>query len=112
MAGRTEAAPLSDRKCSPPEPAAPEDVHLPNGNHSEEEDEREATELGIVTGFQAYQGTPATTASDAGSSVRRNRLRRQAPGRFHGISKFWKHQVQLAVPHNDCRDHLGKCIYV
>lgn len=27
---------------------------------------------------------------------------------YDPIRKFWRHQIRISVPHDDCRDHLGK----
>ncbi|KAF1351154.1 hypothetical protein BDV97DRAFT_294434 [Delphinella strobiligena] len=43
---------------------------------------------------------------DNRNAVRSQRLQRQ-PRWYHIIENFWKHYIQLAVPHVDCRDHLA-----
>lgn len=27
---------------------------------------------------------------------------------YDPIKKLWRHQIRISVPHDDCRDHLGK----
>ena len=29
---------------------------------------------------------------------------------YDRVKKFWRHQVRVAVPHVDCRDHYGKSV--
>lgn len=50
------------------------------------------------------QANPETDSSNA---VRSQQLQRQ-PRWYHIVENFWKHYIQLAVPHVDCRDHLGR----
>ena len=75
----------------------PEPAHLGDAD-SASDNEREATELRSVT--------PA--------GRRRSRvLSPPASSKLHWynnsvLSKFWRHHVNITVPHDDCRDHLGK----
>jgi len=78
----------------------PEPAHLGNAD-SASDNEREATELRSVTPGQ--------------ESVRRRSrvLSPPASSKLHWynnsvLSKFWRHHVNITVPHDDCRDHLGK----
>ncbi len=29
---------------------------------------------------------------------------------YDPFKRFWRHQVRITVPHDDCRDHLGKSL--
>ena len=63
-------------------------------------DEREATELGqLNTVTQIQQDDNGITKADA---TRHRRL-----SKFDGSRQWWKHHIQLHVPHAACRDHLG-----
>lgn len=44
---------------------------------------------------------------DDRNAVRSQQLQKQ-PRWYHIVENFWKHYIQLAVPHVDCRDHLGR----
>ncbi|KAI5366284.1 hypothetical protein Slin14017_G039240 [Septoria linicola] len=70
----------------------PEPAHIPDGIP---EDEREATELHT-----------ATTRASRASRVLTPSLQ-SSPGLLSPIKKFWRHHVQISVPHVDCRDHLA-----
>ncbi|KAI5246103.1 hypothetical protein E4T43_02771 [Aureobasidium subglaciale] len=71
----------------------------PNDN----DDEREATELGPVrhTSLETIVRSASIDATNT-SSVGENSTR------FSGLRRWWKHYIQLHVPHADCRDHLGR----
>lgn len=114
MADKIEAEPRTaseDAHFSNSTP--PEDAHITK-THLDQNDEREATELGEYAAHgTAPQAQPdAPTASDNGSSIRRNHLRRQKPRWNDGIKKFWRNQIQVSVPHNACRDHLGEFFFL
>ena len=74
-----------------------------------DEYEREATELG------AYR-EHSRNARDAGEADRSRHshvddVRQPRNNRatwYHAISSFSTHYIRLSVPHDDCRDHLGK----
>jgi hypothetical protein len=63
------------------------------------EDEREATELRSVTPGQQS----ARRRSRVLSPTARSKLYWYDP-----VSKYWRHHINITVPHDDCRDHLGK----
>lgn len=67
-------------------------------------DAREATELARIR--KAY-----TRASnhEQGSSASVKKPTSRLGSFTSGISKFWKHQISVTVPHATCRDHLGTC---
>ncbi|KAK4973188.1 hypothetical protein LTR66_011248 [Elasticomyces elasticus] len=93
----------------------PESVHCKSGvfrpsavSAKEEDDEREATELGQVA--EAH-GRASGISGDAGvtnapGSLRGSHVQLHVPHWYDPIKKFWKHQIQLSLPHDDCRDHL------
>ena len=66
----------------------PEPVHIRPDADSASDDEREATELRSVTSGRRRSRVLSTPAS--------SKLR------------WWRHHVNITVPHDDCRDHLGK----
>ncbi|THY32061.1 hypothetical protein D6D01_02696 [Aureobasidium pullulans] len=71
------------------------EASIPNDNNS---DEREATELGrLQHGFPIERSASIDTTS--GNSNRE-------PSTFDGLRRWWKHYIQLHVPHAECRDHL------
>jgi hypothetical protein len=80
-----------------PEPAHTRDLGRPDTD-SASDNGREATELRSVTPGQ--------------SALRRSRvLSPPASSKSHwydGVSRHWRHHVNITVPHDDCRDHLGK----
>lgn len=77
----------------------PEPAHTRRSDaESDSDNDREATELQDVT-----------------SPPEQRRLSRilSPPARpqshwYDGGRKFWRHNVRITVPHDDCRDHLGK----
>lgn len=77
--------------------------HSQNNN---DHDEREATELGqlvdAVNLQNASSNTPATLNSAAETSSIPAHQKRS-----DGLRRWWKHYIQLHVPHAACRDHLG-----
>ena len=88
----------------PPDEASGDVVYRPQLAHIREEyqsDEEllEATELRPVS-----------------CDVKDSRLslsRVLSPGRprihwYDPVKKFWRHNIRISVPHEDCRDHLGK----
>lgn len=59
-------------------------------------------------GGDGAQNTTQDQEQQPGSNLIRLRtpsLRRG--GRYSGLRKFWRHQIQVNVPHDACRDHLG-----
>lgn len=104
------------------EPAAPEAAHVREQSTDATEQWRdrddadlEATELHDVTNSPAAQPSEAANASSAdGPSPDTSPLqlrptvgqRRKAP--TSALGRFWVRHVVVAVPHNKCRDHLGK----
>jgi hypothetical protein len=68
-----------------------------------ETDAREATELSRIRSNYMR----ATSYREQGSSTH-SKKPTTLPERFtYGISKFYRHQVSVTVPHETCRDHLG-----
>ena len=62
------------------------------------EDEREATELRPIT-------------NDKLMLPRVSRVLSPEKPQFYWydpIKRFWRHNIRISVPHEDCRDHLGK----
>lgn len=73
-----------------------------------ERDAREATELARIR----RQYSRASTHHLQGSSTVSNKPG-SILGRFrYSLSRFWKHQVSVVVPHDTCRDHLGMSISI
>lgn len=71
--------------------------------------EREATELGAYHEPQ----TDSRNEEHAGSSryypiINRRADSRDKPTYLRAVSTFWTRYIRLSVPHEDCRDHLGK----
>jgi hypothetical protein len=78
----------------------PEPAHTRQPDEeSASDNEREATELRSITPGQH-------------SARRRSRvLSPPASSKLHWydpVSKYWRHHINITVPHDDCRDHLGK----
>ena len=70
-----------------------------------DDDEREATELGPVR--HQPSDTVANPNSIDETSASNVGVRQQT---FGGVRRWWKHYIQLHVPHETCRDHLGMSI--
>jgi len=73
--------------------------------------EREATEL---VGLDEYTRDSSTVRHRspagrlrAGTQKRDSPVRKRLP-LLAGMIGFWTHHVQLTVPHDECRDHLGE----
>jgi hypothetical protein len=73
----------------------------------EETDAREATELKHVR--SNYQR--ASSSREQGSSTRSQKPTTLLERLVFGISRFYRHQISVTVPHDKCRDHLGKFYY-
>jgi hypothetical protein len=58
---------------------------------SEDDDQREATELGDASDFRRVVVKRLPRSGLAGK-----------------VRRFWRSSVRLSVPHVDCRDHLGR----
>ena len=76
----------------------PEPVHTPDQYDTETDSELEATELRHMS--QEIERLPRL------SHV-------LSPGQpmvhwYDPVKKFWRHQIRISVPHDDCRDHLGE----
>ena len=92
-----------DNNNTPPDEASGDAIHRPQPAHIREEtdsdEEWEATELRQI---------------DPDDNPRPHRLSRViTPNKpavrwYDPIKKFWRHEVRISVPHEDCRDHLGK----
>jgi hypothetical protein len=67
-----------------------------------DDDEREATELGPVQhGLSDTVVNPASIGRTSASNAA------EPTPILGGLRSWWKHYIQLHVPHADCRDHLG-----
>lgn len=77
----------------------PEPAHT-RRSEAESDDEREATELQSVTSTQHSGRRRSRVLSPSSAS---SKLHWYDP-----LSKYWRHNVNITVPHDDCRDHLGK----
>jgi hypothetical protein len=80
---------------SEPEPAHTRDFGGPDAD-SASDIEREATELRSVT--PAGRRRSRVLSPPASSELHW----------YNPLSKYWRHNVNITVPHDDCRDHLGK----
>jgi len=78
----------------------PEPAHVRPDADSASDNEREATELRSVTPGQSARRRSRVLSPPASSKVHwyNNSV----------LSKYWRHHVNITVPHDDCRDHLGK----
>lgn len=65
-------------------------------------DEREATELEPVQ----HVHRDITEGSSSINATNTSGANGETPY-LNGLRRWWKHYVQLHVPHADCRDHLG-----
>lgn len=96
-----DSRPSKSSKDPDPTPIdEPEPAHIRGGqDHHDSDDEIEATELRSV--------------SERGSKPRRlSRIISPGKPKLHWhdpFRKLWRHHIRIAVPHVDCRDHLGKC---
>ena len=87
----------------PQDEASGDEIHRPETAHVREEidsdDELEATELQPVD-------------NDAVSQLPRlsHVLTPRKPMIYwyDPIKRFWRHEIRISVPHEDCRDHLGE----
>jgi hypothetical protein len=82
----------------------PEPAHSPPHSleryETESDDELEATELRQLS--QEIERLPPVSHIIS-------------PGKpmvhwYDPIRKFWRHEVRISVPHEDCRDHLGESL--
>lgn len=65
-------------------------------------DEREATELEPVQ----HVHPDISVRSSPNNATNNSSVGGKAPI-LSGLRRWWKHYIQLHVPHADCRDHLG-----
>jgi hypothetical protein len=72
-----------------------------------DDDEQEATELGPVHHGPSDTVVNSTSIGETSAS----NVGEQLPI-LGGLRIWWKHYVQLHVPHADCRDHLGMSILI
>jgi hypothetical protein len=89
--------PVSQHAVPEPQPA-----HTRRSDADTESDnEREATELRSVSSFQqsGRQNLRILSSSSAISTTSHW---------YDPVRRFWRHCVRITVPHDDCRDHLGK----
>jgi hypothetical protein len=70
-----------------------------------DDDEPEATELGPVQHGPSDTVVNSTSIGETSASNVGG-----TPPILGGLRRWWKHYVQLHVPHADCRDHLGMSI--
>ncbi|GAB7363525.1 hypothetical protein MBLNU230_g3794t1 [Neophaeotheca triangularis] len=84
--GGTPGPRSTSRNSTIPEP---EPAHL-NPEHHGSDDEREATELRDTSHLSRPEHQPP-----------------QQQHWYTPVQQFWRHQIQLSVPHVDCRDHLA-----
>lgn len=75
-------------------------------------DDREATELDPVHTVDAASSGNNSNAHSSrrilDSDLAPASCPQPAPQHwYHAIFRFWHHYIHLAVPHADCRDHLG-----
>ena len=68
-----------------------------------ERDAREATELVPLDRLLRN----ASSSRQLESSVASKKPANFVESLVHGVSKFWRHQISVIVPHDKCRDHLG-----
>lgn len=77
----------------------PEPAHTRRSDaESDSDNDREATELQDVTSPPEQRRLPRILSPPA----------RPESHWYDGGRKFWRHNVRITVPHDDCRDHLGK----
>lgn len=76
----------------------------------DETDAREATELARLRQNYSRASSYSHHRPGPGSISRKPAT---ALGRFtYSLSRFWRHQVSIVVPHASCRDHLGMEFYL
>ena len=80
-----------------PEPEAAYFSRTPDAD-SASDNEREATELRNVTPGQSARRRSRVLSPSISSKLHW----------YDPFSKYWRHNVNITVPHDDCRDHLGK----
>lgn len=76
--------------------------NAPTEDSPAERDAREATELQKLR----RQYSRASTFHQ-GSSIASKKPETLLERFTYGVSKFWRHQISVTVPHVTCRDHLG-----
>lgn len=78
----------------------PEPAYVRPDADSTSDNECEATELRSVTPGQSARRRSRVLSPPASSKVHwySNSV----------LSRYWRHHVNITVPHDDCRDHLGK----
>lgn len=85
-------------QIEPPEPCLLPDGSIARRTSSherEDEREREATELEDVAILSQRTSRLAS-------------INPSPPAWIESLSKVWRQQIRVSVPHADCRDHLGK----
>jgi hypothetical protein len=91
--------PISQHLVPEPQPA-----HTRRSDADTESDnEREATELRSVPSFQQSGRQNSRILSSPPAISTNSHWYNLNPAR-----RFWRHCVRITVPHDDCRDHLGK----
>ncbi|KAI4756208.1 hypothetical protein E4T52_11691 [Aureobasidium sp. EXF-3400] len=79
------------------------DVQTTHQPPERDNDEREATELEPVR--HRSSDTVVNLASTGGTSA--SNVGVEPPPTLSGLRSWWKHYIQLHVPHATCRDHLA-----
>lgn len=95
----------ADNTIHVPEPAHVHESYEPafspdtDTDTDTDDEELEATELRELSDNARSGMPPVSHVLSPGKPINRwdDKLRR-----------FWRHQIRISVPHDDCRDHLGK----
>ncbi|KAK4565386.1 hypothetical protein LTR86_004003, partial [Recurvomyces mirabilis] len=93
---RRASQPSGDKHIPEPEPVHIRD-HGDTIQNETDDDEREASELRTPAQLQATKQKRISRIISPG-------LPRTSW--YGGVQKLWRHNIQIAVPHVDCRDHL------
>ncbi|KAM3420350.1 hypothetical protein BST61_g3631 [Cercospora zeina] len=95
-----------DHAKHPPPIPEPEPAHIPDGIPAHE---REATELLPPSASSSAAPRPQDDRNLPTPRISRilTPSTHSSISPFTPLKKLWRHNVQLAVPHVDCRDHLA-----
>jgi hypothetical protein len=94
----------------PPASIEEPDEPLPNAPTEDspaERNAREATELTHVNNLRHNRSPASSSSHQPGSSTAVKKPTTFLERFIYGVTKFWRHQVSITVPHDTCRDHLG-----
>lgn len=91
-------------EARPSDEASGDSIHQPEQAHLREETESDDSEI---------EATELRQLDDS------DRAQRPSPSRVISLGKpqahwydpakrLWRHHIRISVPHEDCRDHLGK----